>query len=129
MIAGASFAAGVMSFELISFHFATTGVVSGFWIPVFLALSTGFGVIVSLALGKLFDRFGLTIVLIAVLLSAAFSPLVFFGGFKLALVGILLWGIGYAGHAPEGACCHGIARCPAKLCIRSLLWGLWRRLG
>jgi MFS family permease len=96
MIAGASFAAGLMSFELISFHFATTGVVSGFWIPVFLALSTGFGVIVSLALGKLFDRFGLPIVLIAVLLSAAFSPLVFFGGFKLALVGILLWGIGYA---------------------------------
>jgi MFS family permease len=96
MIAGACFAAGLMSFELISYHFAKTGVVSGLWIPVFLALSTGFGVIVSLVLGKLFDRLGLPILLIAVLLSAAFSPLVFFGGFRLALVGILLWGIGYA---------------------------------
>lgn len=96
MFAGACFAAGLMSFELISYHFAKTGVVSGFWIPVFLALSTGFGVIVSLVLGKLFDRLGLPILLIAVLLSAAFSPLVFFGGFRLALVGILLWGIGYA---------------------------------
>ena len=96
MIAGACFAAGLTSFELISYHFAKTGVVSGFWIPVFLAFSTGFGVIVSLVLGKLFDRWGLPIVLIAVLLSAAFSPLVFFGGFDLALIGILLWGVGYA---------------------------------
>jgi MFS family permease len=30
------------------------------------------------------------------LFSAAFSPLAIFGGFGLALVGILLWGIGYA---------------------------------
>jgi MFS family permease len=96
MIAGACFAAGLMSFELISYHFAKTGVVSSFWIPVFLAISTGFGVIVSLVLGKLFDRLGLPVVLVAVVLSAASSPLVFFGGFELALVGILLWGIGYA---------------------------------
>jgi hypothetical protein len=47
-------------------------------------------------LGKLFDQFGLPIVLIAVLLSSAFSPFVFFGGFGAALFGILLWGIGYA---------------------------------
>jgi predicted MFS family arabinose efflux permease len=96
MLAGACFAAGLMSFELISYHFAETGIVSGSWIPVFLALSTGFGVLVSLALGKLFDQFGLPIVLIAVLLSSAFSPFVFFGGFGAALFGILLWGIGYA---------------------------------
>jgi hypothetical protein len=63
-----------------------------FWIPVFLALSNG----ISLVLGKLFDRLGLPIVLISVFLSAGFSPLVFFGDFRLALVGILLWGIGYA---------------------------------
>ena len=28
--------------------------------------------------------------------SSIFSPLVFFGAFPLALVGILLWGLGYA---------------------------------
>lgn len=96
MIAGACFAAGLMSFELISYHFAKAGIVTEHWIPVFLALSTGFGVIASLVLGKLFDQFGLSIVLVAVLLSSAFSPLVFFGGFSAALIGILLWGIGYA---------------------------------
>jgi MFS family permease len=96
MAAGASFAAGLISFELISYHFSKTGVVTGPWIPIFLALSTGFGVIVSLVLGKLFDRFGLPIVLAAVLLSSVASPFVFFGGFAAALFGILLWGIGYA---------------------------------
>ena|SRR5262245_8516286 len=32
----------------------------------------------------------------AVLLAALFSPFVFMGGFYLALVGMLLWGVGYA---------------------------------
>jgi MFS family permease len=96
MFAGACFAAGLMSFELISYHLSRTGVVTGYWTPIFLAISTGFGVVASLALGKLFDRFGLPIVLIAVLATSVFSPLVFFGAFPLALVGILLWGLGYA---------------------------------
>ena len=96
MVAGALFAVGLMSFELISYHFDKARTVTGQWIPVFLAISTGCGVIVSLAMGKLFDRFGLPILLVAVLLSAAFSPFVFFGGFSAALFGIVLWGIGYA---------------------------------
>jgi MFS family permease len=96
MIAGAFFAAGLMSFELISYHFAKTGVVTEHWIPIFLAISTGCGVLVSLVLGKLFDQFGLPVVLGAVLLASAFSPFVFFGGFDAALLGIILWGIGYA---------------------------------
>jgi len=43
----------------------------------------------------LFDQFGLPVVLAAVFLTALFSPLVFFGGFYLALIGMLLWGLGY----------------------------------
>jgi MFS family permease len=96
MIAGAFFAAGLMSFELISYHFAKTAVVTAYWIPVFLAISTGCGVLVNLGLGKLFDRFGLPVLFAAVLLASAFSPFVFFGGFNAALLGIILWGVGYA---------------------------------
>ncbi len=96
MLAGALFAAGLMSFELISFHLSAANVVSNEWIPVFLAISTAFGVIVSLVLGRLYDQIGMPVVLVAVLLSALFSPLVFFGGFYLSLAGMLLWGIGYA---------------------------------
>jgi MFS family permease len=96
MLAGAFLAAGLMSFELISYHLSTTRVVEQHWIPVFLALSSGFGVIASLVFGKMFDRVGLPVVLVAVLLSSLFSPLVFWGGFLAVLCGLLLWGIGYA---------------------------------
>ena len=96
MLAGALFAAGLMSFELISYHLATAKVVSQHWIPIFLAISTGFGVLASLALGRLYDSVGLPVVLVAIALSALFSPFVFLGGFYLALLGLLLWGIGYA---------------------------------
>ncbi len=96
MVAGACFAAGLMSFELISYHFSKAGIVTREWIPIFLAISTGLGVVVSLVLGKLFDRFGMPVLIAAVALSAAFSPFVFFGGFYAALFGLLLWGVGYA---------------------------------
>jgi len=96
MLAGSCFAAGLMSFELISYHLSSTGIVTRYWIPLFLALSTGMGVIASLILGKLFDRIGAPIVLAAVFLSALFSPFVFLGGFFVALLGMMLWGIGYA---------------------------------
>lgn len=94
--AGACFAAGLMSFELISYHLSATKIVPDHWIPVFLAISTALGVVASLVLGKLFDRVGLPIVLIAVFLSSLFSPFVFFGSFFPALIGMLLWGVGYA---------------------------------
>jgi MFS family permease len=96
MAAASCFAAGLMSFELISYHLARAGILSPGWIPVFLAISTAFGVIASLILGRWYDRRGLPVLLAAVLCSAAFAPLVFLGGFWLALLGILLWGIGYA---------------------------------
>jgi predicted MFS family arabinose efflux permease len=96
MLAAACLAAGLMSFELISYHLSKTGAAPQQWIPIFLAISSGFGVIASLVFGRMFDRVGLPVVLVAVLLSSLFAPLVFLGGFYVVLVGLLLWGIGYA---------------------------------
>jgi predicted MFS family arabinose efflux permease len=96
MLAGALFAAGLMSFELISYHLSKAKIVSEHWIPVFLAVSTTFGVIASLIFGKLYDQTGLLVVLSVAVLAALFSLLVFLGGFFVALFGMLLWGIGYA---------------------------------
>jgi MFS family permease len=113
MIAGACFAAGLMSFELVSFHLSSSGVVTGHWIPIFLALSTSGAVVASLILGKAYDRVGIPAVIVAVVVAAFFSPLVFFGSFWIALAGLMLWGVGYAtqdtllkvliaGELPEG---------------------------
>lgn len=96
MVGAACFGAGLMSFEFISFHFANRHTVSVQWIPVFLGISTGFGVLANLALGRLYDRAGIDTVVGAVFVSALFSPFVFLGGSRVALIGMLLWGIGYA---------------------------------
>lgn len=96
MVAAACFGAGLMSFEFISFHLASHRVVSATWIPVFLGISTGFGVLANLVLGRLYDRAGIRTVVGAVFVSALFSPFVFLGGFGVALFGMLLWGVGYA---------------------------------
>jgi MFS family permease len=96
MVAGSCFAAGLMSFELVSYHLSSTRIVTEHWIPIFLALATAMAVVASLVLGKLYDKVGIAVVIVAVVLASLFSPLVFFGGFWLALGGLLLWGIGYA---------------------------------
>jgi MFS family permease len=96
MAAAACFGAGLMSFEFISYHLSSRGTVTAHWVPLFLAMATVMGILASLVLGRLYDRIGVPVLLGAVLVSALFSPLVFLGGFGVALVGMLLWGIGYA---------------------------------
>jgi len=96
MGAGALFAAGLTSFELISFHLSASGNVSPAMVPVLLALATAGGVVASLVFGKMYDRFGIVVIAGAATLSACFSPLVFLGGFWAILAGMFLWGIGYA---------------------------------
>jgi predicted MFS family arabinose efflux permease len=96
MLAAACFGAGLMSFEFVSYHLSSRGTVTEHWIPLFLAISTGMGVVASLVLGRLYDRIGLPVVLVGVFLCSLFSPLVFLGGFTAALAGLILWGVGYA---------------------------------
>jgi len=96
MVAAACFAAGLMSYELIAYHLATAKIVTENWIPVFLAFSTGCGVIASLVLGKLYDQARLPTLLVAVFLSALFTPFAFLGNYVAIVFGMVLWGIGYA---------------------------------
>ena len=96
MAGGACFAAGLMSFEFVSYHLASTGTVATQGIPLLLALSTAFAVVASLGLGRLYDRTGVAAVVGAVCATAVFPPLVFLGGLWPAIAGLLLWGVGYA---------------------------------
>lgn len=94
--AGALVAAGFADFALIAFHFQKSGSVSQSTVPVLYATAMGTSAIGSLVLGRLFDKLGSPILLGAFFLSAFFAPFVFWGGFNLALIGIILWGIGVA---------------------------------
>lgn len=113
MAGGACVASGLVSYELISYHFAKKEIVTGEWIPLFFAVAMAVDAISSLIFGKLYDRIGMPIVIVAFALSSLFAPLVFLGDFTLAFLGIIIWGIGFgaqdtllkaliAGVMPEG---------------------------
>jgi predicted MFS family arabinose efflux permease len=92
--AGALIAAGFADFSLIAFHFQKTAIVPQVDIPLFYAVAMGAGALSNLLFGRLFDRIGFPIVFIAFFIGVLFAPLVFLGGFWLALIGMAVWGIG-----------------------------------
>jgi MFS family permease len=93
MVATALIAVGFVDFPLIAFHFQNTAIISSDLIPIFYAVAMGVDALAALIFGRLFDRVGLSIMVVVAVLSAFFAPLVFLGGFYLALAGIALWGI------------------------------------
>ena len=85
-------AAGYVDFPLMAFHFKKADILTDAWIPVLFAVAMGAAGIASLILGRLYDKYGLTVLLYAIPLSALFVPLVFF---NLQIeAGIILWGVG-----------------------------------
>jgi len=92
--AGALIAAGFADFSLIAFHFQNAASVPQLDIPLFYAVAMGAGALSNLLFGRLFDRIGFPIVFLTFSVGALFAPMVFLGGFWLALIGMALWGIG-----------------------------------
>lgn len=87
-------AAGYVDFALIAFHFQKASSVDASWIPFFYAIAMAVDGLAALVIGRLFDRKGISILAVVTGVSALFCPLVFWGNFYVALIGIVLWGIG-----------------------------------
>jgi predicted MFS family arabinose efflux permease len=87
-------AAGFADFPLIAFHLQQSGEIATRQIALLYALAMGVDAIAALAFGRWFDRVGLWSLMLAVSLSLFFAPLVFGGSVQLAVVGMVLWGIG-----------------------------------
>lgn len=98
LAAAALVAAGFADFPLIAFRFQRDAVMTTAVVPIFYAVAMGISGLGSLVLGRLYDRVGIGILVPLTLVSAAFAPLVFLGGFWPALVGVALWGIGMGVH-------------------------------
>jgi len=94
LAAVALIAMGYVDFPLIAYHFKSLSVVSDDWIPIFYAIAMGVDALAALLFGRLFDRIGISILIFAAFISSIFAPLVFFGGFYFALLGMVLWGVG-----------------------------------
>jgi len=98
-LAGAALvAAGFADFSLITYHFHKAAVVANTWIPVFYSVAMGVSGLGSLIFGHLFDRIGFWILIPLTVISAVSGPLVFLGGFWLALLGAAIWGLGMGVH-------------------------------
>jgi MFS family permease len=94
-LAGAALVgAGYADFSLMAFHLGRDAVVSAPAIPVLYAMAMGVDALAAIVSGRIFDRYGLPVLAIAVLLSAFFAPLVFLGGPAAVFVGLVLWGVG-----------------------------------
>jgi MFS family permease len=98
LIGAALVAAGFADYPLIAFHFSRTGAVPGEWIAIFYAVAMAVSGTGSLVLGRLFDRFGLIVLVTLTIVSALFAPLVFLGNFWVALIGAAIWGLGMGVH-------------------------------
>jgi len=94
VIAASLLAAGFVDYPLIAFHFQKTKLVPPGGIPIFYSVAMGMEALMALLFGHLFDRIGTTALIAGAALSAASSPLVFFGSFFPALAGVALWGAG-----------------------------------
>jgi MFS family permease len=91
-------AAGFADFALAAYRFEQSGVVDRIWIPIFYAVAMGVSGTGSLVFGRLFDKFGIKVLVPLTVISAASTPLLFLGDFRLALIGVGVWGLGIGVH-------------------------------
>lgn len=92
--AAALAAAGFADWSIIAFHFTQSATVGRAIIPIFYAVAMAVSGAGSLLFGRLYDRFGIAVLLPLTAIGAAYAPLAFLGGFWVALVGASLWGLG-----------------------------------
>ena len=93
-MAGALIGAGYADFALVAYHFGQAAVLPSAWVPVSYAIAMLAAGGAALLLGRLLDRLGIVVVLVASVVAAIATPLLFLGGFGSALAGVVLWGVG-----------------------------------
>lgn len=83
---------GYVNFQLISYHFKITSIISDAQIPILFAIAMGIDALVALVVGRLFDKKGLLTLIAIPIFSIPIAPLVFSMGYSGAIIGMILWG-------------------------------------
>lgn len=91
-------AAGFANFPLISYHFKFISVFQETEIPLLYAFAMGIDALMALSIGKIYDKSGLSSLIIAPLLTACAVPLAFSKNLGFALISIVLWGMVMGTH-------------------------------
>lgn len=96
--AAALVATGFADYPLIAYHLVKANIASSQWISAFYAVAMASSGASSLLFGRLFDTYGFRVLIGLTCVSCLFAPLVFFGGFYVALIGAAIWGMGMGVH-------------------------------
>ena len=87
-------AGGFVDFPLLAYHFQKTAIARPAAIPLYYAGAMAVNGLAALIFGRLFDRFGMRILALGIMVSLVALPLGFLGGSALAIVAVGCWGVG-----------------------------------
>ena len=87
-------ACGFIDFPLLAFHFQKTGMFQQAVIPLLYSGAMGVNGLTALFFGKLFDRYGITILVCGTFVSLLALPLGFLGGVAGAVASVACWATG-----------------------------------
>jgi MFS family permease len=87
-------AGGFVDFPLLAYHFQKTAIARPAAIPLYYAGAMGVNGLAALIFGRLFDRFGMRILALGIVVSLLALPLGFLGGPTLAIVAVGCWAVG-----------------------------------
>jgi MFS family permease len=95
-LAGIGFLAlGFADFPLMAFHMTKAKLFPDNVVPVLYSVAMGVDALSALFFGRMYDRKGMTAIIISSAVAALFAPLVFLAGSQtMAVAGVVLWGIG-----------------------------------
>jgi MFS family permease len=101
-------AAGFLDFPLMAYHFEAQKLFATEVIPLLYAGAMATEGVAAMAFGRLYDRFGISVLVLGIALSLAALPLAFLGGAAGAIASVVCWGIGMG--AQDATLRSGIAR-------------------
>jgi len=87
-------AVGFIDFPLLGYHFEHTGLFSPATIPLLYAVAMGVVGLTAYVCGNLFDRYGVWVLVIGVLVTMLALPLGFLGGPTSAAIAVMCWAAG-----------------------------------
>jgi MFS family permease len=99
-LASGLLACGFLDFTLLGYHFEHTNLFSSKTIPLLYAGGMGIVGITALVCGRLFDRFGIPVLVIGILVTMLALPLGFLGGPIAGAIAVACWA---AGHGVQDA--------------------------
>jgi MFS family permease len=87
-------ACGFVDFQLLAYHFQKEQLARPFAIPLYYAVAMGVAGLSALVFGRLFDRFGIRILAVAIAFALLALPLGFLGGPVAAVLSVACWATG-----------------------------------